>query len=207
MTSLPEVENFDIEVWFRATYVETPTGKVSGYVLGYEEMLQMFLEDHKNMVVTECGTGIWVPAMQCVIPWKDVYKYQRGQIQHEQGSLRHEQGSLRHEVKVVPRDLMKEMYNLQAKLAKLEMEREERERAEYKKRNSMEHNLNILKVQLPKNDLLSREDKETKHSFAVSESEDPVWDGITLEAMYNLFQSIDRRLKSLENPVSYYSYD
>jgi len=131
----------------------------------------MFIADKKNMIATECGTGLWSPAMQCVIGWKEVDYYQKGRNM---------------------------LADLQMQLMKLERERGE------EKRNSVEYNLNILKVQLPENDILSQEDKEIEHSFAVSESKEPVWDGITLEAIYNLLQNIDRRLMRLENSASFH---
>ena len=177
MTSL---ENFDIESWFRAKYVKTKNGKVRGYDISYEDMLQMFIADKKNMIATECGTGLWSPAMECVIGWKEVDYYQKG------------------------RNMLADLERLQMQLMKLEREREEEQRKDYERRNSVEYNLDILKVQLPENDILSQEDKEIEHSFAVSESKEPVWDGITLEAIYNLLQNIDRRLIRLENSASFH---
>jgi hypothetical protein len=98
MTSL---ENFDIESWFRAKYVKSDNGKVCGYDISYEDMLQVFIADKKNMIATECGTGLWSPAMECVIGWKEVHHYQKG------------------------RDMLAD---LQKQLMKLEREREEEQR-------------------------------------------------------------------------------
>ena len=98
MTSL---ENFEIESWFRAKNVKSDNGKVCGYDISYEDMLQMFIADKKNMIATECGTGLWSPAMECVIGWKEVHHYQKG------------------------RDMLAD---LQKQLMKLEREREEEQR-------------------------------------------------------------------------------
>ncbi len=157
---LPEVENFDIEAWFQATYVKSNNGKVRGYDISYEDMLQMFIADKKNMIATECGTGLWSPAMECVIGWKEVHHYQKG------------------------RDMLADLQKLQMQLMKLEREREEEQRKDYERRNSVEYNLNILKEQTGANQVII--------------------DGRTMDAMYNLFKNIDRRLSRMEHPTSYY---
>lgn len=158
---LSEVENFDIEAWFQATYVRSNNGKVRGYDISYEDMLQMFIADKKNMIATECGTGLWSPAMECVIGWKEVHHYQKG------------------------RNMLADLQKLQMQLMKLEREREEEQRKDYERRNSVEYNLNILKEQTGANQVII--------------------DGRTMDAMYNLFKNIDRRLSRMEHPTSYYS--
>ena len=158
---LPEVENFDIEAWFQATYVKSNNGKVRGYDISYEDMLQMFIADKKNMIATECGTGLWSPAMECVIGWKEVHHYQKG------------------------RNMLADLQKLQMQLMKLEREREEEQRKDYERRNSVEYNLDILKEQTGANQVII--------------------DGRTMDAMYNLFKNIDRRLSRMEHPTSYYS--
>ena len=157
---LPEVENFDIEAWFQAAYVKSNNGKVRGYDISYEDMLQMFIADKKNMIATECGTGLWSPAMECVIGWKEVHHYQKG------------------------RNMLADLQKLQMQLMKLEREREEEQRKDYERRNSVEYNLGILKEQTGANQVII--------------------DGRTMDAMYNLFKNIDRRLSRMEHPTSYY---
>ena len=158
---LSEVENFDIEAWFQATYVKSNNGKVRGYDISYEDMLQMFIADKKNMIATECGTGLWSPTMECVIGWKEVHHYQKG------------------------RNMLADLQKLQMQLMKLEREREEEQRKDYERRNSVEYNLDILKEQTGANQVII--------------------DGRTMDAMYNLFKNIDRRLSRMEHPTSYYS--
>jgi hypothetical protein len=63
---------FDIETWFHATYEKGKNGTVQGFTYHYEDMLNIFL--HSTLEEKEDGS-LWVPAMRCVIPTDQVYKY------------------------------------------------------------------------------------------------------------------------------------
>ena len=63
---------FDIETWFHATYEKGKNGNAKGFVIQYEDMLNIFL--HSTLEEKKDGS-IWVPAMSCSIPADKVSKY------------------------------------------------------------------------------------------------------------------------------------